>query len=253
MTTAPIHRSIRSKPSSRSRRWATCVLATLTLAVAAPLVGAPAAGAATAPDAPTNLAASGQAGALGVTGRVTASWTAPAGTVSSYTVAFSANPTFPALGAGTWTTLVSGSSTSISTSTSMTTGTTYYVRVKANNSGASSAWTSTSFVAVAGYTDAPADLAASGTPNTATALGRITASWAAPAGTVSSYTVTFSSKSTFPAAGGGTWSATVSGTKTTFSAPASMAAGTTYYFRVRATNAFGSSTWATTNFVAAAI
>jgi hypothetical protein len=173
-----------------------------------------------APGAPTGVAAT--AG----NNSATVSWTAPSGTVTSYTVT-----PFVGSTAGTPVT-VSGSPPATSTTVSgLTNGTTYTFKVTATNSlGTGPAATSNP------VTPGPVPAAPTAVTAATAGAGSVTVSWSAPSSssTITSYTVT-----PFVGSTAGT-QVTVSGSPPATSTTVSgLTNGTTYTFKVTATNSVG--------------
>ena len=154
--------------------------------------------------------------------QVNLSWTDNASDETAFTVERS-----PA-GAGTWSVLSSGvaaNATSYSDTTASA-NTNYDYRVKATNGAGSSSYATATNART--YSGAPTSPGASATSSSA-----ITVSWTAPSGGATSYKVERSTTGT------GGWSQIASGVTSTSYGDTGLAAGTTYYYRIRATNATG--------------
>ena len=167
------------------------------------------------PAAPTALkAAAGD-------GRVVLSWTAPPGSVSSYTL-------YRGVSASALTVIASGLTATGDTDTGVTDGTTYFYAVAAVSSGGTGPKSSVVSAAPVGVPAAPTGL-------TATASGgQVLLSWTAPAGPVSSYSVYRGT-----ASGAETFYKTA-GTATSF-VNGLVTKGTKYYYTVRALSSSGTS------------
>ena len=190
-------------------------------------------GGATAPGAPTGV------GGTSGNGQATVSWTAPSSTggasITGYTVQYSSD------GGNTWNTAsCSGTSTSC-TITGLTNGTSYTFRVAATNSAgtgsystASSSVTPTASVTVPG---APTNVV--GTPGD----GQVAVTWTAPSSnggaSITGYTVQYSTN------GGSTWTTTSCTTVYTNCSITGFTNGTSYTFRVAATNSAGTGSYST--------
>jgi hypothetical protein len=168
------------------------------------------------------------------------SWTAPAdnggSAVTDYVVQYSTSATF----ASSVTTFADGTTSSTgATVTGLSNGTPYYFRVAAVNTYGTSSYSGISTVITpATVPDAPTSV--QGTSN---ANAQSSVSWVAPSGNGNGppfvYTVQYSTSSTFASA------VTTFGT-TTSSSPlvvTGLTNGTTYYFRVKATNCAGDSAY----------
>lgn len=145
------------------------------------------------------------------------SWTAPSGTVTTYTVSYGITSAADT----TTVTDITGASTTI---TGLTAGTTYYVKVRGNNSAGAGAYSSASSFPT--LPDAPTNVRAEIAGGTSATI-----SWTAPGGIVTSYTVSYGT--TAPAD-----TTTVSDITSTSTTLTDLTAGT-YYFKVRAHNASG--------------
>ena len=179
---------------------------------------------ATAPAAPTNLAAAPGDGQLVVT------WTAPSGTVTGYDVEYKVST------ASSWTDASHAGTGTSQTITSLNNGTLYNVRVRAVNSNGDGPWATTTGTPTAPATgpSAPTSLAVG------TGDGQLVVTWAAPAlGTVTGYDVEYkvSIATSWTDA-----SHTGTGTSQTIT---SLDNGTLYDVRVRAVTANGNGPWAT--------
>jgi len=153
------------------------------------------------------------------------SWTA-IDNAANYTLQRATNTAFTA---NLVTTSSNGASAVVS---SLTENTTYYFRVRANSPNSVGDWSNTDNLTT--WTLSTPTLTA--TTNSST---QVTTSWAAISH-ASSYTVQYSTSSTF--ASGVTTTSTASTSKPITGLPA----GTTYYFRVQATNGSYSSSWSAT-------
>ncbi len=175
------------------------------------------------PAAPTGVTATaGNASA-------TVSWTAPPGTVTSYTVT-----PFVGTTAGTPVTVNGSPPTTSTTVSGLTNGTAYTFKVSATNS------LGTGPASAASNTVTPAAGSVPGTPTAVTAAtagpGSVTVSWSAPGSSsaITSYTVT-----PFVGTTAGT-PVTVSGSPPATSTTVSgLTNGTTYTFKVSATSSIG--------------
>lgn len=177
----------------------------------------------TLPDPPVSAAAT-QIGQV----VFTANWGAVTG-ASHYFLDVSTDALFSALSTGYSDLQVTGLSQSV---TGLTESTTYYYRVRAANASGSSANSSTITV----LTGPPAPVATA-----ATTVGQtsFTATWGAVAG-ATGYKVDVATDATFPSFVAGFQDAAASTTSLNITG---LAAGTTYYYRVRATNGTGASNY----------
>ena len=180
----------------------------------------------TTPDAPTNLRVTGLGNA-----QVSIAWSAPANnggeSVDTYTVSYRAGST------GSWTPLVTSAETS--TITGLTNGTTYEFRVQAFNARGGGA--------LSGIVAAiPRTIPGAPTMNSTVVLGNQTlqVSWSAPTSTggnaVTGYVLSFATTDSFASAVTVPLSANVNSHTIT-----DLANGTTYFVRVVAVNAAGTS------------
>lgn len=189
------------------------------------------------PSQPTSI------GATAAPGSTTVDWSAPlddgGGAVNGYLVQRATNNTFTQNLAqaeiGTVTQY---------TNNNLAAGTTYYWRVAAKNRvtdafDTTGPWSGTVSATTPTVPTAPTGL------NVAGASSQASVSWVAPASNggnaVTGYTLEWSTSSTFAS---GVSSAAVAGTSTTVGG---LSNGSTYYFRVRANNAVGSSAWSATD------
>jgi len=166
------------------------------------------------PSAPTAPAVTGQ-----TTTTANLSWTASPTTTTSYTLEYGTDSTYATV------TSVAGLTTTAYAFTGLTANTTYYYRVKAIYTGItdySSAYTTGSFITVP---DAPTNLAV--TTRKAT---KMTLTWDAPTGTITSYNVAYSTAENFS-----TDMQTVTATTNTVEVTG-LSANTAYYFVVVASN-----------------
>jgi large repetitive protein len=184
----------------------------------------------TTPGAPTSVA-----GTYGDT-QVSLTWTAPSSnggdSVSDYRIQYSSNS------GTTWTTFADGTSTATSeTVTGLTNGTSYIFRIAAaNNVGFGSYSSNSTAVIPRRVPDAPT--AVIGTAGDT----QVSLSWTTPASNggaaISDYVIQYSSNS------GSTWTTFADGTSTAVSATVTgLTNGTTYIFRVAATNNVGNSAY----------
>ncbi len=154
---------------------------------------------------------------------INVTWNASSG-ATSYILERSLN------GSSGWGQVYSGSSTSFS-NTGLTAGTTYYYRVLASNTGGNSAYSSTSSATTRPNAPAtPTGLAASAASQT-----QINVSWNASSG-ATSYILERSVN------GSSGWGQVYSGSATSFQ-NTGLTAGTTYYYRVLASNTGGNSAY----------
>ncbi|MDQ6870607.1 MAG: S8 family serine peptidase [Gemmatimonadota bacterium] len=174
-------------------------------------------------------------GATGVSTSPTLSWSASSG-ATSYVVEVSTNASFSPV---TYTATVTGTSAVVSPA--LANSTQYYWHVKATNTyGASLFSAPWSFTTVAPGA-VPAAPALSSPADLATGVSTSpTLSWSASSG-ATSYVVQVSTNAGFSPV---TYTATVTGTSAVVS-PA-LANNTKYYWRVNATNAYGTSAWSVT-------
>lgn len=177
-------------------------------------------------------------GATSVALPPTLSWTASTG-ATSYQVQVSTSSAF--------TTTVYDAAGLAATSTSvagLATSTVYYWRVNATNSAGTSGWSSVwSFTTAASSGSAPAAPTLSSPANGATNVSRTpTLSWVASTG-ATSYRVQVSTSSTFT-----TLTRDLSGITTTSTTLATLSGRTRYYWRVNATNAYGTSVWSSVRY-----
>jgi hypothetical protein len=171
--------------------------------------------------------------AAGVAG-VALSWAAPTGTaaITSYTVQYATNAGFTQ-GTGTVTGLTS---TSTTIGTGLAANTNYYFRVASVNAGGTSAYgTATGAVRTVAV---PGTVAAPTAPAATIGTIGLTLNWTVPTGPVSSYTVQRATNLAFTT---GVTTVATGVTATTY-AVTGLTTKTTYYFRVTAVNASGSTT-----------
>ena len=182
------------------------------------------------PAAPTSLA--------GTRGnqQVALSWAAPTNTggspLTDYIVQFSSNS------GSTWSTFADGTSTTASaTVTGLTNGTSYVFRVAAVNTNGTGTYTSATAALVPATTPG-----APGITSLDVTSGQVAIIWGAPASNggaaITDYVIQQSSNS------GSTWTTFSDGTSTSTSARVTgLTNGTTYVFRVAATNAIGTGSY----------
>ena len=181
----------------------------------------------TLPDAPTSLAVGNIAQTT-----LTLTWTAPGGTLTGYDLqratdaGFTVNVTsVPVTGTPT-TTDVGG----------LAANTTYFFRLRALNATGPSPFAVTNATTLPNAPAAPTALTASDVAQTT-----LTLNWTAPAGPVTSYTLDYS---TDPAFASNVTTLNPAGSATS-QAITGLSANTTYHFRLKATNAGGTSPEAT--------
>lgn len=186
----------------------------------------------TVPNAPTGLTAT-----RGVS-QVALTWTAPAfnggSTVTGYSVYYSTSATGP------WTLFASGVTTTSSTVTGLTNGTPYWFRVTATNLMGEGAAVTTATSTTPGTVP--------GVPQTFTGTPgqyQVALNWTAPASnggyTITGYTVFQATSATGP------WTVVEAGIAGTSKTVTGLTVGTTYWFRVTATNTLGDSNPASTS------
>ena len=183
------------------------------------------------PAAPTALAVVN--GTLTQTG-FTLGWTAPTGPITGYDLDVSTSPTF-ASGVTTLNPAAGATSFPIS---GLTQNTTYYVRLRANNTGGTGAYSTPAFEVTTLPTPPAAPTALVASAITATGL---TLSWTAPSGPISSYALEYSTDNTFAS---GVTTLTPAGGATS-QAITGLSANTTYFFRLKAINLGGESPFST--------
>ncbi len=162
---------------------------------------------------------------------VTVRWTAPASTggapIQAYTIVYA--PT-----GGTWTSINVSASTRARTITGLRSGATYYFRVAAGNAAGLSAYTPSVKAVPFGLPTVPRSLQAVG------GGGSVRLTWTTPISTggspINGYTMIY-------APAGGTWTSINVSASTRAGTITGLRSGTTYYFRVSATNSFGRSPW----------
>lgn len=177
-------------------------------------------------------------GATSVSIPPTVAWAASTG-ATSYRCQVSTSSSF-----GTTVYDTSGLTATSASVTGLSTSTTYYWRVNATNSAGTSDWSSVySFTTAASSGSAPAAPTLSSPANAATNVSRTpTLVWAASTG-ATSYTYQVSTSSTFSTVAR---SGTVTGTSATISS--SLSRYTRYYWRVNASNSYGTSSWSSTSY-----
>ena len=187
-------------------------------------------------DAPGMTAASGVSSA-----GFTANWTAPSGTaaITGYRLDVAVDPSFTSYVSGYRDLSMSGLSQAVSR---LAAGTIYYYRVRAVNAGGPGSNSDT--ISVASIANAPVATAATG----ANSAG-FTAHWTAPAGTaaITGYRLDVAADSGFTSFVSGYQDLPVPALNQTVGG---LTAGTTYYYRVRAVNAGGTSSNSSTIFAA---
>lgn len=172
-----------------------------------------------APAAPSGLTATPASAT-----QINLAWTDNASDETGYTVERSA------AGAGTWSVLTSSlaAGTTSYNDTTASANTSYDYRVKATNGAGSSSYATASGART--YPGAPTGLSA-----TAASSSQIDLSWSAPSGGATSYKIERSPTGT------GSWTEIATGITATSYSSTGLSASTTYYYRVRATNATGDS------------
>ncbi|MED4226762.1 fibronectin type III domain-containing protein [Neobacillus cucumis] len=186
---------------------------------------------AVAPAAPTNLTASVQSGPS-----VRLSWTDQSLNETGFTIERSIDGVnFAVIGTRG---VNSGSGTTVTYSdTTVQAGKKYYYRVNAVNGNTPSSYSNTVNVTISNVPAAPTGVSATATSGTTTDTIRV--SWTAPAGTINSYDVQFSTDSSF-ATNVSTYN---TGSNWTTYSRTGFLKKKTYYVRVRAVNQIGNSTW----------
>ncbi|MDR4948298.1 fibronectin type III domain-containing protein [Neobacillus cucumis] len=187
--------------------------------------------AAVAPAAPSNLTASVQSGPS-----VRLSWTDQSLNETGFTIERSNDGVnFTVIGTRG---VNSGSGTTVTYSdTTVQAGKKYYYRVNAVNGNTPSSYSNTVNVTISNVPTAPTGISATATSGTTTDTIRV--SWTAPAGTINSYDVQFSTDSSF-ATNVSTYN---TGSNWTTYSRTGFLKKKTYYVRVRAVNQIGNSTW----------
>jgi subtilisin family serine protease len=190
----------------------------------------------TVPAAPT--LSSPTNGATNVSVPPTLSWSASSG-ATSYAVQVATSSSF--------TTIVysaSGLTTTSTSATGLSASTIYYWRVNATNSAGTSDWSSVySFTTASSSGSAPAAPTLSSPSNGATNVSTSpTLSWSASTG-ATSYRLQVSTSSTFS-----TLTKDVSGITSTSQQVTGLSRSTRYYWRVNATNAYGTSDWSSVRY-----
>lgn len=172
---------------------------------------------------------------------VGASWTSVFGAVS-YTIQYSTTTTFPAETApnsATSGTITAAGSNTSATIPSLSYGTSYYFRAKASSAAGAGGWSTTK-------TATTWSLSTPSLTTTASGFYSVNASWGAISH-AASYTLQYSTTTTFPSESAGNTAA--SGTLTTnltSMSVGSLSYNTLYYFRVKATASSYASGWSTT-------
>jgi hypothetical protein len=186
---------------------------------------------ATAPAAPSNLTGSVQFGPS-----VRLSWTDQSLNETGFTIERSDDGvTFTVIDTRG---IKTGSGTTITYSdTTVQAGMTYYYRVNAVNGNTPSNYSNTFKVTIPNVPAAPTGISAAATSGTTTDTIRV--SWTAPAGTISSYDVQFSTDPTFMT----NVSTYNTGSNLTIYSRTGFIKKKTYYVRIRAVNQIGNSTW----------
>jgi subtilisin family serine protease len=190
----------------------------------------------TVPAAPT--LSSPTNGATNVSVPPTLSWSASSG-ATSYAVQVATSSSF--------TTIVysaSGLTTTSTSATGLSASTIYYWRVNATNSAGTSDWSSVySFTTASSSGSAPAAPTLSSPSNGATNVSTSpTLSWSASTG-ATSYRLQVSTSSTFS-----TLTKDVSGITLTSQQVTGLSRNSRYYWRVNATNAYGTSDWSSVRY-----
>jgi hypothetical protein len=177
-------------------------------------------------------------GATNVSVPPTLSWSASSG-ATSYAVQVATSSSF--------TTIVysaSGLTTTSTSATGLSASTIYYWRVNATNSAGTSDWSSVySFTTASSSGSAPAAPTLSSPSNGATNVSTSpTLSWSASTG-ATSYRLQVSTSSTFS-----TLTKDVSGITLTSQQVTGLSRNSRYYWRVNATNAYGTSDWSSVRY-----
>jgi hypothetical protein len=185
------------------------------------------------PSAPSNLTAAAVS-----SNQINLAWSDNTGVEDSYELERSTSSSFTT-GFKRFT-LPAGNTSYVDTSVAA--ATTYYYRARARNETSGSNYSSTASVTTPAGPPAPgAPLAPSNLTATAAAPTQINLTWADNSSDETSVVLERSTSSTF-----GTITSVTLGANTTSHADTSLAAGTTYYYRVKATNANGSSPYSNT-------
>lgn len=173
------------------------------------------------PAAPTGLSATPASAT-----QINLAWTDNATDETAYTVERSA------AGAGSWSVLTSSlaAGTTSYNDTTASANTAYDYRVQATNGSGSSSYATASGART--YPGAPTGLGA-----TAAGSTQINLSWTAPSGGATSYKIERSPT------GSGSWTEIATGVTGTTYSSTGLTASTTYYYRVRSTNATGDSAY----------
>ena len=182
------------------------------------------------PAAPSNLAAVAVS-----SGQVDLAWQDNAGDETGFRVESSTDGiTFTPAG-------TAGANATSYTATGLAAGTTYHFRVRAYNSGGDSAWSNTAQATTSVVPPPPSPPAAPGNLTVVTvSSGRVDLAWQDNAGNETGFRIELSTDGvTFAPAG-------TTGANAASYSVTGLAAGTTYYFRVQATNGTGASAWSNT-------
>jgi len=177
----------------------------------------------TVPAAPTNLAATAASSS-----QVNLSWSDNSSNETGFAIDYATSSTF----SSGVTTLAVGANLTSRSITGLAAGTTYYFRIRATNSAGASANSST----VSATTQQNLPAAPSNLTATAVSSSQINLTWADNSSNETGFAIDVATSSSFTGATTLTVGANVTG-----AGISGLAAGTTYYFRVRATNGAGAS------------
>ncbi|HTY38332.1 MAG TPA: fibronectin type III domain-containing protein, partial [Bacteroidota bacterium] len=157
-----------------------------------------------------------------------ASWSA-SGTATNYTIDVATDNLFAAPVTG-WTNVDAGNATTIPVNSNLSSGTAYYYRVRSHNASGTS--NNSNVVSLVTIPPVPVATAATGAVQTS-----FNANWNACGG-ATKYFLDVSASNTFASYVTG-WNNLDVGNVTTYAVNSGLTAGTTYYFRVRASNGSG--------------
>jgi hypothetical protein len=177
-----------------------------------------------APAAPTNLNSSAAS-----TSQINLAWTDNAGNETGFKIERKTGS------GGTWAQVATtGSNATSWSNTGLAASTTYYFRIRATNAGGDSAYSNEA----SATTLTPAPAAPTGLSATAVSATQVNLSWADNAGNETGFKIERKTGS------GGTWGqVATTGSNVTGWSNTGLTGSTTYYYRVRATNAGGDSAY----------